>query len=100
VLLVALVILAGILAWAPWLSAPAAEEKAVAAFEAEWAGVVDGCGFNCDGCGAVESRWKPFGFEVTLEYACGLLPSGTAGTHQRAVVRVGPFGNVSGIPGS
>jgi len=70
-----------ILAWAPWITKSNAEKIVINNFEAKWNGVMDGCGFNCDGCGVQESHKTLFGYTVTIKYGCGMLivgnPSGS-----------------------
>ena len=71
-----------LLAWAPWLSPEQAGRIAVDQFTSTWQDVADGCGFNCSGCGvkSVAKTW--FGYSVTLEFACGLLPADLPEYHQ------------------
>lgn len=88
---------AGLMARAPWLTAEAAQERAVAAFTASWSGVADGCGFNCKGCGAAAAERATFGWRVEVEYACGLLPADLPEYHQRATLYVSPIGTVHGL---
>lgn len=96
-LVVALAVAIGLAFWAPWLSAARAERRAEAAFESAWAGVIDGCGLSCSGCGAVDGHWAPFGTSVTLEYACGMIPEDSAEYHQRTTGFVPSFGPVIGF---
>jgi hypothetical protein len=84
--------------WAPWISAQYAKERAVTVFERAWLNVADGCGFACHGCGAVETQKVPFGKQVTLEYACGLLPADSPEYHQQVSVFVSFLGTVYGLP--
>lgn len=84
--------------WSPWIGETYAKEHAVAEFERAWLNVADGCGFNCHGCGAVASRKVPFGTQVTLEFACGMLPSDSPEYHQQAAVFVSSLGTVYGLP--
>jgi hypothetical protein len=95
--IIALVIFA-LLLWAPWINGSYAKERAVAEFERAWLNVADGCGFACHGCGA--SAWKkvPFGAQVTLEYACGMIPANSPEYHQQANVFVSYLGKVYGLP--
>ncbi len=60
------------LAWSPWLTKKFAENTARNLFESGQSGVVDGCGFGCDGCGATRFRKVPFGYLVTIKYKCGM----------------------------
>jgi len=94
-----LVVLVGLLLllWSPWLSAEAAQERAVAAFTSAWSGVDDGCGFNCTGCGAVSARRTLLGWQVDVEYACGLLPADVPEYHRRATLFVSVLGTVHGL---
>ncbi len=84
--------------WPPWLTEGLAERRAEASFTSSWAGVVDGCGLDCQGCGARESRRVPFGYRVTLEFGCGLLPADLLEYHQRATGFVSFIGTVHGFP--
>ncbi|MBN1386134.1 hypothetical protein JW968_04125 [Candidatus Woesearchaeota archaeon] len=81
----------------PWLTAERAEKRAVDAFEGRWKGVSDGCGVNCNGCGAIESRRFIFGYIVKIEYACGLLPADLPEYHKNQSVFVTALGTVHGI---
>ncbi len=95
---VAVVIIAAA-AWSPWLSRQTAESLATSAFEAEWKGVMDGCGLNCkeEGCGVVSSQKALFGYSVTIAYKCGLTLRETP--PQQATVFVSFLGTVHGIRG-
>lgn len=53
------------------LSRGYAEFWARAAVHLSNVGTVDGCGFNCDGCGATAMQKTILGYDVRLEYACG-----------------------------
>jgi len=94
---VTLVVIA-LLLWSPWISGSYAKERAVAEFERAWLNVADGCGFACHGCGAVEVKKVAFGMQVTLEYACGMLPADSPEYHQQADVFVSFLGKVYGLP--
>lgn len=87
----------GLLARAPWLTAEAAQERAASAFTASWSGVPDGCGLNCKGCGAVGAERAALGWQVEIEYACGLLPADLPEYHRRATLYVSPIGTVHGL---
>ena len=78
------VLLIALCAWSPWLTEAYAESRAVDSFNESWATVIDGCGTNCKGCGAINSRRVPFGIEVTLEYGCGLMPEDTSEYHEQS----------------
>lgn len=80
--------------WAPWLSAEAAEQRVEAAFTAAWAGVADGCGISCQGCGAKGAARAAFGWRVEIEYACGLLPPDRSEYHRRTLLFVSALGTV------
>ena len=84
--------------WSPWLTQNYAEARAIHSFTKSWQYVADGCGINCTGCGAVESRRVPFGSLVTIEYACGLIPEDSPAYHQRATAFVSLLGTVHGLP--
>lgn len=87
-----------LLLWSPWIDEPYAKQRAVAEFERTWLNVADGCGFACHGCGAVATQKVPFGMQVTLEYACGLLPADSPENHQQTAVFVSFLGKVYGLP--
>lgn len=70
-LIVALILVA-ILAWFPWQSEESAENMARGLFESEQAGIIDGCGFSCEGCGVDSSQKIPFGYLIGLKYKCGM----------------------------
>ena len=92
-------LLLALTAWSPWITPAWAEQRAVDGFSTAWQGVADGCGFNCQGCGAKEARRVPLGVAVELEYACGLLPEDSPEYHQRVEVFVSPLGTVHGVRG-
>ena len=94
----ALIIIVGLIAWSPWLTQSFAETRAINSFNKSWSTVIDGCGTNCKGCGAINSQRVPFGMEVTLEYGCGLMPADTAEYHEHATGFVSAFGTVHGFP--
>ena len=84
-------------AWSPWLTEPAAETRALNSFNHAWKSVVDGCGTNCRGCGAVASQRVPFGVLVTVEYVCGLIPADLPEYHLQSTAFVSPLGSVHGF---
>ena len=83
--------------WAPWLTQRYAEERAIDQFNSVWEGVIDGCGFNCTGCGVTGSERSLLGYEVEIEFACGLIPEDTPEHHQVDQVFVSVFGIVTGF---
>jgi len=85
-------------AWSPWLTQSFAKTRAVNSFNRSWATVIDGCGTNCNGCGAIHSKRVPFGVEVTLEYGCGLMPEDTHEYHEQSTGFVSAFVTVHGFP--
>jgi hypothetical protein len=96
-MIIALVVISLFL-WSPWINGQYAKERAVTEFERAWLNVADGCGFACHGCGAMASKKVPFGMQVTLEYACGMLPADSPENHQQASVYVSSLGKVYGLP--
>jgi hypothetical protein len=86
-----------LLFWAPWITARYAEDAVVRNFEAGWEEVIDGCGFNCAGCGVIESERVPFGYRVQIEYACGMLPADLPEFHRQDELFVSLFGTVHGL---
>ena len=99
-LLLPFVVLAifGLLLWSPWITREAAELRTEQALLDAWQNVADGCGINCNGCGAIQSQRMPLGVLVTLEYGCGMLPTDTPEYHEKAIAFVSTFGKVYGIP--
>jgi len=92
------VLLIALSAWSPWLTQSFAESRAVNSFNRSWLSVIDGCGTNCKGCDAINSKRVLFGMEVTLEYGCGLMPEDTSEYHEQATGFVSAFGTVHGFP--
>jgi len=90
-------VLIALSAWSPWLTQEFAEVRAVDSFNRAWLSVIDGCGTNCKGCGAIKSQRVPFGVEVTLEYGCGLMPADTPEYHERKTGFVSAVGTVHGF---
>ncbi len=93
----ALVIVAVLAAWSPWLGPREAERRAAGAFTAAWRGVVDGCGLNCPGCGARVNERLLFGYSVTLEYGCGIQSITAPEPNRTEMVYVSPLGAVHGL---
>ena len=92
------VLLIALFAWSPWLTVLFTKARAVESFNNSWISVIDGCGTNCKGCGAIEAKRVPFGVKVTLEYGCGLMPEDTPHYHERATGFVSALGTVHGFP--
>jgi hypothetical protein len=90
--------LALVVLWAPWLTPQYAERRALDDFALAWQGVVDGCAFDCAGCGVRSLQRLPTGYAVCLEYACGLQPHDSATSHLTAVLHVSVLGSVHGVP--
>jgi len=84
-------------AWSPWITKSYAETKVENVFTSEWEGVMDGCGFNCNGCGITESSRTLFGYSVEIEYACGMLPADTPEYHRQDSIFVSCLGTIHGI---
>lgn len=93
-----IVIVIALSIWSPWLTKSFAETRAVDSFNHSWATVIDGCGTNCKGCGAVNSKRVLFGAEVTLEYGCGLMPEDSRTYHEQTTGFVSALGTVHGFP--
>ena len=96
--LIITIVVFAIFSWSPWINGTYAKVRAVAEFERVWINVADGCGFACHDCGAVAWKKVPLGAQVTLEYACGMLPVDSADNHQQADVFVSFMGKVYGLP--
>ena len=60
------------LAFSPWLTKESAEKIVMKTFDSEQTGIIDGCGFRCEGCGIESSHKVPFGYLVTIKYKCGM----------------------------
>lgn len=75
-----------------------AEFWATTTFQAAQAGIVDGCGFKCVGCGVKESHKTHWGYLVRLEYACGLIPTDAPEFHSTQTVFVSFLGTVHAPP--
>lgn len=82
----------------PWLTPEWAAETAAQHFEQGWYQVADGCGFNCEDCGVTDVQRAVFGFRVSIEYACGLIPADLPEYHQNAQGFVSFLGSVHGLP--
>jgi len=100
VILVFCMVLTALAAWAPWITKGFAEKVVIEGFNAEWQYIPDGCGFNCHRCGVKESHRTLFGYAVTIEYACGMLPADSPEYHKTAAIYVSLFGQVHGLPRS
>lgn len=87
-----------IFAWSPWLSNTSAKGRTEDFFTHAWEFVADGCGLNCQGCGAISSQRVPFGMLVTIDYACGMIPADLPEYHRQATAFVSPLGAVHGLP--
>ena len=86
-----------LIAWSPWITNSYSEKMVSDKFTAEWQGVSDGCGFNCNGCGIKESQRTVFGVNIKIEYACGMLPSDSPEYHKIDNVFVSFLGTVHGL---
>jgi hypothetical protein len=80
------------------LSRAYAEFWARTALQLSQIGTIDGCGFDCQGCGAMATQKTLLGYSVQLEYACGSLPYDDPKYHQRRTVFVSFLGTVHGWP--
>lgn len=96
--IIIVILLIGFFAWSPWLTESFTKARAVTPFNKTWESVADGCGMNCEGCGARSARRVPFGAWVVIEYACGLIPEDSSQYHDRTEVFVSAFGTVHGYP--
>ncbi|UCF62449.1 MAG: hypothetical protein JSV37_07050 [Anaerolineaceae bacterium] len=83
--------------WAPWLTRQVAEDKVMDRFNSIWEGVVDGCGFDCKGCGVIGAERTWLGYKVEIEYGCGLIPEDSPQYHQFDQAFVSVFGIVTGL---
>ncbi len=89
-----IVVVFALSAWSPWLTQSFAEARAADSFNKSWSTVIDGCGTNCKGCGAINSKRVIF----ALEYGCGLMPEDSPTYHEHATGFVSAFGTVHGFP--
>lgn len=83
-----------LLAASPWITKDYAEKRVVSAFEEGQKGIIDGCGFNCAGCGIVSSEKVIFGYLVNISYGCGLRPTESNAINERATKFVSFLGTV------
>ena len=86
-----------LMAWAPWLTTASVASRVERGLESAWLDVADGCGLSCLHCGVHEVRWAPFGRQVELEYACGMLPEDAPQYHQTDTVFVSFLGTLHGL---
>ncbi|NOU68840.1 hypothetical protein GC096_33010 [Paenibacillus sp. LMG 31461] len=80
--------------FSPWVTVSFAKNRAIHSFEGRWKNVQDGCGFNCKDCGIKTTKKVLFGRKVTMEYACGLLPSDSPKYHKTKELFVSLIGTV------
>ena len=71
-LLIMVLFLLVLLAWSPWQTKESAVNAVIRAFESGQADIIDGCGFNCEGCAVESSQKIPFGYLVNIRYKCGM----------------------------
>jgi hypothetical protein len=88
------ILIGSLFIFSPWVTVSFAEQKVINAFEGQWEGVQDGCGFNCKDCGVKTTEKVLFGRKVVIEYACGLLPSDSHEHHKRKELFVSFIGTV------
>ncbi len=93
----AIALMLGLLIWAPWMARQRAETRAGEEFASAWEGIIDGCGFGCEGCGVKAARRILVGYLVEIEYACGLLPYDSPEFHLTDTVYVSPLRTVHGL---
>lgn len=84
----------GLLVWSPWITNTFAHNRVINSFQVSQKDIQDGCGFNCKGCGVIQEKKAVFGYSVTIEYACGLLPSDSPKYHKTATKFVSFLGTV------
>lgn len=89
-------VIAGVLAWSPWITQDRAFHLAETQFNAAWDGVIDGCGTDGINLGAKDFRKVPFGATVMLQYQCGLVMPNEPPL--QTTVYVPFFGIASGYP--
>ncbi|NQU77500.1 hypothetical protein HQ544_02270 [Candidatus Falkowbacteria bacterium] len=94
-LLILIFIVLGMAIWSPWITKDYAKSIVSKKFESRWEGVLDGCGFRCEGCGVKESRRTFFGHKVGIEYGCGMKIPGMPNTVDEIYVDL--FGSVHGL---
>ncbi len=87
----------GLILWAPWLTPERAEALVTERFNSDWEGIIDGCGFACANCGAKPAQCLIIGYQVEIEYACGMLPADSPEYHEHGSAYVSPFGTVHGL---
>lgn len=70
--LIVITIFVALFAWSPWVTKIYAEKRVIEVFEDKQSDIIDGCGFNCEGCGVIDSHKALFGYSVYVEYGCGM----------------------------
>jgi heat shock protein HslJ len=90
--IVVFILLVVLIIWMPWISTEKAGAIAVNAFMQQQQDAVDGCGFNCEGCGVVDTHRLFNGYIVDIEYSCGMFPVDSPEYHQHGAVYISPFG--------
>ncbi len=88
------ILLVSLFFWSPWITKDFAESRVIERFEKINSRISDGCGFNCKGCGVINSNKVAFGYVITIEYACGLLPRDSKEFHQKQTKYVSFIGSV------
>ncbi|SFK93473.1 hypothetical protein SAMN03159341_102244 [Paenibacillus sp. 1_12] len=83
-----------LICWCPWMTNTFAQFRAIGSFQASQKGILDGCGVNCKGCGVIDTKKVLFGYSVTVEYACGLLPKDSPEYHKSTEKFVSFIGTV------
>lgn len=91
VFLVSLLLLA---VWSPWITEEFAKDRASSSFQTSQNDIEDGCGFNCHGCGPLNTKKTLFGYKVQIEYACGLLKEDNTENHEKKWLFVSLIGTV------
>lgn len=92
VIIIILILL--LLVWSPWITKDYAEKRVLEVFEKSQKGIIDGCGFNCVGCGIANSNKVFFGYSVDIEYGCGMRPLDARHLNERATKFVSFIGTV------
>ena len=76
--------------FSPWITEDYAKLAALNGFNLAWREVTDGCGSDK----TYNSTKVPFGRNVDIDYACGLLPYDSPEFHQKTEVFVSFIGTV------
>ena len=95
IIITIILIVLTLLVWSPWITRDYAEKRVLEVFKENQKDIVDGCGFDCVGCGITNSGKEFFGYFVDIEYGCGMRPADRRDLNERSRKFVSFIGTVS-----